>query len=215
MQLLQPWRSNWRLRVGLAAIVALLGASALLDWRDSLQARTNEYRKLATQLARLKSQVADDRWASRAADAQVLRDEARARLWSSRSTGLAQAAAQDWLNTLLRQAAVTAPSVKVGEGDVALDASGVAPRLPETLKGLVPIRARVQFGSDTSAWMAVLTAVHDHPRLIVVDSLSWKGNRAELNLSFWFLLDPEAASAGAGLGGTPAARPPSARAGQT
>lgn len=195
MDALNVLRTNARLRVGVVVIVAICVAYGLLEWRDQQAAGALEYRRMVNQLSRLTGQPSQQPWPARAAEAQQALADARGRLWENSSTGRAQAQVQDWLNALLRQTAAKAFSVKVAEGDAALDASGGAPKLPDALKDLTPLRARIEFTTEAPVLLALLAAMNDAEHQIVVDSLSVKPTKTEIGLSFWFVIRADAEAA--------------------
>ena len=186
--MLQELRSNLRLRLGLAVIVSILVLNALLDWRDALAVSVDEHRRLLTQLARLSQHQEADQWQVRAAEAAEVLMQARAQLWRQSSAGLAQAQVQDWLNRLLRQSGATAVSVRVIEPEVALETSALRERLPEDMRQLQSLRARVEFASDPAVLLVLLAALNDSPQRVIVDTLIVKPFKTELALTFWFEL---------------------------
>lgn len=197
---LQEFRISPRVRFGLVIIVAIGALYGLLEWRDSLAAQRQAYRRDALQLLRVEGQKEQQQWLTRAVQAQEALDRAKGSLWTNSSVGRAQAQVQDWLSALMRQTAAQGSAVKVAEGDVALDSSGIASRLPASLQNLHPLRARVEFATDQRVLLSVLAAINDSNQRIVVDALSVKSSRTELALTFWFSL-PEDLSAESGSPG--------------
>ncbi|PZP27300.1 MAG: hypothetical protein DI603_22295 [Roseateles depolymerans] len=170
----------------MAAIVVILVLYALLEWRDYLGTQRSRYRQSLGQMARLQQQQRPDLWAMRASDAQAELLTARSALWRNVSAGQAQAEVRDWLTSLLRQADAKGSSVRVTEPEAAIDAASVQDRLPESLKSLRPLRARVEFNSDASVLLAVLAGMNDAEHRVVVDGLNAKPARTEMTLTFWF-----------------------------
>jgi len=191
--MLQELRSNLRLRLGLAAIIAIVMLNALLDWRDRLDASVVEHRALLSRLARLSQFHEVDQWQIRVTEAQQAMTRARAQLWRQNSAGLAQAQVQDWLNRLLRQCAATAVSVRVIESEPALETTALRERLPPELRLLQPLRARVDFASDPAVLLVLLGALNDSPQRVVIDTLIVKPFKTEVALTFWFDLTPDPA----------------------
>lgn len=188
--MLEDLRSNRRLRVGVVAIMAILVVYALLEWRDHLAASKADYRRLLTQLSRVtqyrQAPVSAPVWQARASEAERALDVARSQLWHNKSTGLAQAQVQDWLNSLLRQVDAKQFTLRVAEPEAALETESLTSRLPPEFKALVPLRARVEFNSDPTALLGILAAMNDSPQKINVDILHVKGFRTEMALTFWF-----------------------------
>lgn len=195
MTLVEDLRTNQRLRLGVVAIVAILVLYGLLEWRDQLAASKADYRRLLTQLARVtqyrQAPVGVDVWQARASEAEQALSQARDQLWHNKSTGLAQAQVQDWLNSLLRQVDAKQFTLRVAEPESALDTESLTSRLPPEFKSLVPLRARIEFNSDPTALLGILAAMNDSPQKINVDILNVKGFRTEMALTFWFDLGPE------------------------
>lgn len=193
MTMLDDLRSNRRLRIGVVAIIAILVVYGLLEWRDHLAAAKADHRRLLSQLARVSQYSALPAgaavWQARAVEADRALEQARAQLWRNKSTGLAQAQVQDWLNSLLRQVDAKQFSLRVAEPETALETESLTARLPAEFKSLMPLRARVEFNSDPTALLGILAAMNDSPQKISVDILNVKGFKTEMALTFWFELD--------------------------
>ena len=110
---LKPLRDNPRLRWGVAAIVGIFWLYAILLLQEALQDESQQYRAAAQNITRLRASLAQPEWVARATAAQALAVQLEARLWQAPTSGLAQAAFQDWIKTALAKAAVTNPQVTV------------------------------------------------------------------------------------------------------
>ena len=190
MSLFEELRSNPRLRIGLALVVAILLGYGLLEWRDRQDAGMADYKRLLGQVARMGQPQQPAQWAQRASEATDALQQARSQLWRNASTGLAQAQVQDWLNGLLRQVDAKSASVRVAEPELNPDAPSLASRLPQELKTLQPLRARVEFNTDASVLLTLLAALNDAPQRVVVENLTAKPLKTELVLTFWFEITP-------------------------
>lgn len=190
MDALEELRSNQRLRLGLAAILAILLAYGLLDWRDRIDVAKTEYRRLLGQVVRVEQIQQPEVWQQRAKESQAALAQARTTVWRNASTGQAQAQVQDLLGALLRQTDAKGSALRVTEPEAALDTASVTAKLPESLKGLKLLRARVEFTTDPAVLMALLAALNDAEHRVVVDVLTVKPFKTELVLTFWFELVP-------------------------
>jgi hypothetical protein len=119
---------NTRLRMGLAAIAAILGTYGLLQWNEAVGAHSKELDKLNRAISRLRaSEGAGPLWRERAGEAKKLRQRFDGRIWTAPSLGRAQAAFQDWAGEKLatmhaQHAQITqindaASGEKFGEGE--------------------------------------------------------------------------------------------------
>jgi hypothetical protein len=196
MSLRDELQANPRLRLGLAAVVAILAGYGLLEWRDHQVAATADYKRLLGQVARLAQPQQAQPWAQRASEAGEALRQARAQLWRNASPGQAQAQVQDWLNTLLRQVDAKSATVRVSEPEINPEAAVLAARLPADLAALQPLRARLEFNSEPAVLLTLLAAINDAPRRVVVDGLSVKPLKTEISLSFWFEIAPPTAGEG-------------------
>lgn len=195
MEAFAELRTNLRLRLGLVAILVILLGYGLLEWRDHLATEASEYQRLLNHVARLGQHQQPELWSQRASEAKAALTHAQAQLWRDNSTGQAQAHVQDWLFTLLRQTDAKGSSVRVTEPDAALDAVNLTAKLPPELQGLRPLRARVEFNSDTAVLMALLAAFNDSEQQVGIDGLSIKPFKTEIVMTFWFDI-PAAAATG-------------------
>jgi hypothetical protein len=198
MAALEELRASRRLRLGLAAILAILVGYGLLEWRDQLAADQASYRSLLNQVARLGQLEQPQLWAQRASEAGVALQQAQGRLWRQDTSGQAQAQVQDWLLGQLRQTDAKATTIRVTEAESALDVAGLAQRLPPALQSLKPIRARVEFNSDPLVLLGLLAALNDAEHQVVVDSLVVKPVKTELVVTFWFEIAPSPGARKAG-----------------
>jgi hypothetical protein len=186
MDAFASFRASPRLRLGVALIVLIFGASVLLDWHDALDREASALRQKSNQVARMQRQEGQQQWADRAAEAARALEAVRAELWRDTSTGRAQAQVQDWLSMLLRRVDAKGVSIRVAEGDAALESRASQPSLLPA--GLVPVRARVEVNTDPVVLLTLLSAMAEAEPRVVIDRLSVKPVKTEFGLVFWFQL---------------------------
>lgn len=197
MGALEELRSNQRLRIGVVAILVILLAYGLLEWRDRQAVAVADYTRLLNQVARLGANMQPAQWQQRASEARGALDQARSQLWRNQSIGLAQAQVQDWLNGLLRQAGAKALSVRVSEPEVNQEGQALVSRLPADLQSLQLLRARIEFSSDPTVLLALLAAFNDSPQRVILEGLTIKQLKTEMVLNFWFEITPAGKGPGA------------------
>jgi len=196
MMLLDELRGSSRLRIGLAVIAAIFCAYGLLEWRDQGRERLAAYEQLVGQLARLSNHQTQAEWPSRAQEAGVVLEQARQGLWHNSTIGLAQAEFQDWLQGMLREAGVKNANLRLTDVDALVptdrtldSASGQAP------VGFKQLRARLDFNAESPVILALLAAMNDSERQVVIETLIVKAQRVDLVLSAWVELRQTAAEA--------------------
>ena len=93
----REWAGNRRLRMGVAAIGAILALYVFLvlqDWRAAL---AGEYADRTEHLYKMKSLAGQDEWLGRAQAARAIRDRLEAEIPEVATVGLAQAGVQGWI----------------------------------------------------------------------------------------------------------------------
>jgi hypothetical protein len=190
MGALNELRANPRLRLGFAAILAILIGYGLLEWRDQLSAGVTEYQRMQSQVARLAQQEQPEAWEGRSKQAQTELRQAQGRLWRNASTGQAQAQVQDWLFALMRQIDAKGSALRVTEPEAGLETASLAGSLPPSLQALKPMRARLEFNTDAAVLMALLAAFNDAEKRVSVDTLVVKPLKTEIVLTLWFVIEP-------------------------
>jgi hypothetical protein len=167
-------KTNLRLRMALAVIVAILGWNALLDARASLDTTRTAYRQAANQSARLANMKNWTVWPGRNKQSQALVQQLESRLWRYPTVGLAQASLQDWLMQSLVRQKVNQPAVALVE-DGPADAgtpkktSSGSSGLP---KDVAVVRFKMDFTADGPTAQGVLAAWLDADRPWRVESLN-------------------------------------------
>lgn len=156
-QVREEWRSNQRLRRGVAvvaAIAALYLLLVLLDWRRSLH---EEYQQRTLQLYKMAALAGQEQWSLRAQAAQNLEKSLQAGIPRAASIGVAQAEVQATIRQLLnafgpKLASESRPPVEM-RGQPGLW------RIPVTLRGVV----------GQAQLMEILRRIESSDRLIVID----------------------------------------------
>ena len=195
MNLLDELRANLRLRVGLAFILGVFCLYGLLEWRDYLAERRVQYRQLAGQVARIGLQQSQAEWIDRSIQANEALRAAETRLWRQASFGLAQAEMQDWLYTQLRHADAKRANVNLSDPTAQL---GLTPNAAEQDSiGLTKLHAKVDFFGDAPVLLALLSAIVDADRQVVVNALSIKSQRVEIDIGAWYMAPAASAPAAA------------------
>lgn len=111
--LISELRSNHRLRLGLWAILLILGVYGLLLVDDERQRLNKEYASQMEHLNKLFTVVGQTEWQERATQAESIYQQLSAKLWKAKSKGLAQAGFQTWLEQTALQAKINKPRIQV------------------------------------------------------------------------------------------------------
>jgi Type II secretion system (T2SS), protein M subtype b len=157
------WRdgaANRRARVLLVALGFTLAASGLLI----LDSRDGEIRREAAdkqaQLFRIGQVGQAELWQRHREEAQLARNQAKARLWEAETDGLAQANFQSWLLDQAKQAGIA-----VGEMRSSIDAN---PNNPLKLRR---VSAQVSGRFEAAGFVKLLQAIAGQERLVVIERL--------------------------------------------
>lgn len=166
-------KGNARLRAGIAAALALVFVSLLLDAQGALRAKSATVARERARLETTAAQARDAVWMDRAQAARAARSELESRLWRASSTGEAEAAFVDWMNRELADAKATVTNVvsAVAPGGAAPGTSAGGPLLPE---GMLLLRLNVAFAFVPGALERVLDRILGSERYVVVESLTVK-----------------------------------------
>ncbi len=189
--LLNELRSNPRLRSGIALIIGIFWLYGLLVLNETLH-EENQRNQAATQTrARLQALLAQPEWQSRAMAAQATAVQLEGRLWQAPTTGLAQAAFQDWLSATMIQAGIARPQIAVTVADeIAPVASSQGANVAgSTPPGLWKVTAKLGFESNAPALLNFLNLLENNEKQIVVATLNVRKEpapRVEMELSGYF-----------------------------
>ncbi len=167
-------RDNPRLRWGLALVVGILWLYVILLLRDNLQEQTQQHRMAVQSIARLRAQFAQPEWVARVEQAKILSVQLEGRLWQAPTSGLAQAAFQDWLNAAMVKAGATNPQITVTVID---EAVANTPNQNENSDTTTPadlwkIKAKLGFDFSAATLMAFLNLLENHEKQIIVGTFN-------------------------------------------
>lgn len=182
--LLLQLRSNRRLRVGLALIVATLGTYLTLDQSEQVAKKQKEYRRLSVQLAQARQQATDTSWLARSKEAGQVLAELRGKDWVDNNHGLIQSKWNDYLQTLLTQEKTVNPTVALSEA--LADSPKSKQDDSNAVSGMTMMRAKLRFEALPRTLYNILQTIDTNKQTMVVESLTynWVGTtgRAEINL---------------------------------
>jgi len=172
--ILNQLRENSRLRWGVLLILGIIWLYSILLLRENLQVQAQQYQALAQSISRLQIQMAQTEWAERVTPAKVIAVQLEGELWQAPTTGLAQAAFQDWLNAAMVKAHVTRPQISVTVID---DDSALAPDQGQgsgsaTPSDLWKIKAKLSFEFNAATLMDFMKLIESHEKKIVTGTLN-------------------------------------------
>lgn len=170
---LNQLRDNPRLRWGLALIVGIFWLYAILLLRETLQEQEQQHLTVARSISRLRAQLAQPEWVTRVVPAKNMAVQMEVRLWQATTSGLAQAAFQDWLNAAMIKAGVTRPQITVTEID---EAVANAPNQNQgsgttTPADLWKIKAKLDFDFSAATLLNLMNQIENHDKQIIVGAL--------------------------------------------
>lgn len=170
-QVREEWRSNARLRLGVAAvavIAALYLLLVLVDWRRDLH---QQYQQRTLQLYKMAALAGQEQWSLRAQTAQNLEKSLQAEIPRAATIGLAQAEVQATIRQVLnafgpKLSSDARPPVQV-RGQ-----SGLW-RIPVTIRGLV----------GQAQLMEILRRIESSDRLVVIDDFQLAFVQGQSNIT--------------------------------
>ena len=178
-----------------------------------------QQRAVVQSISRLRAQLAQTEWLARLTPAKVLAVQLEGKLWQAPTSGLAQAAFQDWLNATLLKAGIANPQISVTVVDDALSgpntssaAAGSSPNADPGAPAITPtdlwkIKAKLNFELGTTIASDLMARIESHEKQIVVGALNIRKEpspRLEMEL-FAFFQKPAVANAALSTGASPAA----------
>lgn len=176
---LQQLRDNPRLRWGVALIIGIFWLYAILLLRESLQQQEQQHRATAQAITRLRAQLAQPEWTARVMPAKIMAVQLEGLLWQAPTSGLAQAAFQDWLNSTMAKAGVPRPLITVTVIDEAVASepnqnrdSGASTSANSTPENLWKIKAKLGFDFSPASLLDFLNRIETHDKQIIVATLS-------------------------------------------
>lgn len=167
-------RDNPRLRWGIALIVGISWLYAILVLRDNLQEQTRQHHATALAIVHLRAQLAQPEWLSRVTPARTMSVQMEGRLWQAPTSGLAQAAFQDWLNVAMIKAGVTRQQITVTVID---EIAANAPNQNQATDSTTPadlwkIKAKLGFDYSAPTLLEFLSKIESHEKQIIVGTLN-------------------------------------------
>jgi hypothetical protein len=199
---LSQLRNTPRLRWGILLIVGIAWFYSVLLLRDSLQDHIQQQRNSAQAIARLRAQLSQPEWVARVLPAKVIAVQMETRLWQAATSGLAQAAFQDWLKATLAKAGVSNPQISVTMIDEAIpnpaspSPDGIAGTPAIAVSDLWRVKAKVSFELNAATLMDLLNRIETHDKQTVLELLNVRkepSSRVDMEL-YGYFQKPAAAS---------------------
>lgn len=186
---LNELRENPRLRWGVALIIGIFWLYAILLLRESLQEQTQQHRAAMQSISRLRAQLAQPEWTARVAPARDMAMQLEGMLWQAPTSGLAQAAFQDWLNSAMIKAGVARSQITVTVIDEAVANAPNQDAGATTPVDLWKIRAKLGFDFNSVTLFDFMNRIENHEKQIIVDTLNVRKElapRVEIELYGYF-----------------------------
>lgn len=183
-------RSNPRLRWGLWVIIGILWLYTILILRDVLQDKQDEYHGIIQSVSHLNAQLAQPEWISRVVSAKSMAVQMESRLWQAPTSGLAQAAFQDWLKATLAQVGLNQPilTVTVLEGTTSPGAVAASP-IVSVPTDLWKVRATLSFEFNPENFTTLMNRIEFGEKLVSIDTISIRKEpapRVDMQLTAYF-----------------------------
>ena len=172
---LNQLRDNPRLRWGVAMIAGIFWLYAILLLQETVQEQTLQHHAATQTIARLRAQLAQPEWLSRVVPAKTMSVQLEGRLWQAPTTGLAQAAFQDWLNAAMLRAGVSRQQITVTVIDEAVTSAPGQSKASDdsaTAASLWKIKAKLGFDYSAPILLEFLNQIENHEKQIIVGVLN-------------------------------------------
>lgn len=186
---LSQLRNNARLRWGVTLIVGLIWLYGILLLRETLQEQEQQHRSTAQSVSRLRLQLTQPEWIARVAPARDMAMQLEGRLWQAPTSGLAQAAFQDWLNATMVKAAVARPQIIV----TVLDETDANNQNQDpgtaTPSDLWKIKAKLSFDFSQATLLDFMGRIEGNEKQIITGALNVRKEpapRVEMELFGYF-----------------------------
>lgn len=186
---LNQLRNNPRLRWGVILIVGITWLYGILLLRETLQEQEQEHRAAAQSISRLRAQLAQPEWIERVAPARDMAMQLEGRLWQAPTSGLAQAAFQDWLNAAMIKAGVARPQITV----TVLDEAGTNNQNQDSgtppPSDLWKIKAKLSFDFSPATLLDFMGRIEGNEKQIITGALNVRKEpapRVEMELFSYF-----------------------------
>ena len=188
-------RDNSRLRWGLSLILGILWFYIVLMMRETLDEKKQLYSADAQTVSRLQTQLAQKEWIARELPAKAMVVQMEGRLWQATTSGLAQAAFQDWLNAVMIKSGLLHPQIAVTVIDEIV--SGAQKKNQEVIAttpaDLWKIKAKLSFDFNDTALMTFLKLIEDNDKLLVIDKLEVRRDAAHVEVELYSYFQKQAA----------------------
>ncbi len=190
-------RANVRLRIGVVLIIAMGWLYGVLTLRDEVNDQNQRFRSSTQAIGRLKAQLAQTDWGTRATTARALAVQLEGKLWQAPTPGLAQAALQDWLMKTMAKSGIANPQVTVavvedanpGNNASAPPSDPAAPNDANDPADLWKLKAKLNFELNPPALMDFLAALETNAQQTTVRILTARKDpapRVEMELMAYF-----------------------------
>lgn len=186
---LNQLRNNPRLRWGVTLIAGIIWLYGILLLRETLQEQEQQHRATAQSISRLHTHLAQPEWIARVAPVRDMAMQLDGRLWQAPTSGLAQAAFQDWLNATMVKVAVTRPQIIV----TVLDDAGANNQNqdPGTAipSDLWKIKAKLSFDFSQATLLDFMGRIEGNEKQIITGALNVRKEpapRVEMELFGYF-----------------------------
>lgn len=172
-EVVSQWRGNLRLRLGLWLALGIVWVYALMWGSDQVGLLQARARQAEAELDRQRVIAGQSAWPERAEQARLQLELARALLWTEPARGLAEAALQDWINTLAVKVGLNVRERTLLRSEATdlrpAAATGDAPMvLPD---GHVMLRMRLVFDFNPIPLVSFLSELAPAPRMVRVERL--------------------------------------------
>ncbi|MDD2914285.1 MAG: hypothetical protein PHP70_03110 [Gallionella sp.] len=180
-------------------IAGIFWLYAILLLQETVQEQTLQHHAATQTIARLRAQLAQPEWLSRVVPAKTMAVQLEGRLWQAPTTGLAQAAFQDWLNAAMLRAGVSRQQITVTVIDEAvpnaLNRSQVADGT--TPANLWKIKAKLGFDYSAPILLEFLNQIESHEKQIIVGAFTVrKEPMSHVEMELYGYFQKQAAPAG-------------------
>lgn len=188
---LNELRNNPRLRWGVALIIGIFWLYGLILLRENLQEQAQQHRTAAQSILRLRAQLTQPEWVSRVMPAKTMAVQLEGQLWQAPTSGLAQAAFQEWLNAAMNQPGTTRPQITVTVVDEAVANSSNQNQESGTTTpaDLWKIKAKLGFNSSAANLLDFMSRIENHEKQIIVGAFNMRNEptpRIEMELYGYF-----------------------------
>lgn len=171
-KLLAELQQNPRLRIGLAAITAIVWLNQILDSREQISDARLQLQQAERKLQRLKQDQTQTNWLERLQQAKSLDLELNLRTWESPSFGVAQATFNEWLTRQAATAGLSTPKINMAEME-SKDKKAAANTDTHTLpEGMWRVRAKVEASFQATSALHFLQKLSEVEQRSYVESLN-------------------------------------------